>query len=681
MYGKLLLDPTDITIVATTTDPANALDGTWAFAEDAGAQTIGADAIARLLGSSNLTLQATNNINVTSAISWTTPQKLTLQANNDLNVGANITNNLLFSFGSNNSAIQLQAGRNLTVSSGVTITAKGADSVGGSAQVDLIGANNVTVNGSIVVDGGSGGTSGDATINVTSSNGNILAGSSSNLHAAGGSGTGRINLTAKTGIGATGAPVRIDDASPVLTATNAAGGGSGNIVLSQISGAVNLNGSLQTLTNSAAGGGIDYTAEAGNLSVGFVFSNPNGPITLRSTQAGGNIDISAAGSVRANGINLIADNVSIAGAVTANTGFGVALQPFDNNRSMSIVSGGRLGGGTFSLLLSELQQITGDSLTFGPASSASSTGSLTIAAALDPTVVRTNQLKLRSGSGGITISNNIDMGAGVLDATGGAVTFSGSPITISSTNATGFLAGTISAGGSGSTVTLNANTVVNGGPAAPTGSLGTLNIASGKILTMQGGAVNAGTLNLSGTYTVGTGTSAFSTVNIASGGLLKGSGTLNGSVNNSGTVAPGTSPGVLTIAGNYTQSSSGLLQLELGGLAPGGGHDQLIVTGNAVLDGALQVLQFGSFAPGLLDKFQVLTVGGTITGTFSSVSVPLLFTGLGPAYGTQSVSLGGAVGFGGALLDPRLIREDKDVFALVEDVDIFKKLQEYLTCN
>ena len=74
-------------------------------------------------------------------------------------------------------------------------------------------------------------------------------------------------------------------------------------------------------------------------------------------------------------------------------------------------------------------------------------------------------------------------------------------------------------------------------------------------------------------------------------------------------------------------------------------------------------------------------LGGTITGTFSSVSVPLLITGLGPAYGTQSVSLGGAVGFGGALLDPRLIREDKDVFALVEDVDIFKKLQEYLTCN
>jgi hypothetical protein len=93
-------------------------------------------------------------------------------------------------------------------------------------------------------------------------------------------------------------------------------------------------------------------------------------------------------------------------------------------------------------------------------------------------------------------------------------------------------------------------------------------------------------------------------------------------------------------------------------------------------------LQFGSFIPGIVDKFQAITAGGAITGSFSSVNVPLLFTGLGPTYGSQVVELGGAVGVGGALLDPRIVREDKDIFALVgEDKDIFDKLKGYLVCN
>ena len=88
-----------------------------------------------------------------------------------------------------------------------------------------------------------------------------------------------------------------------------------------------------------------------------------------------------------------------------------------------------------------------------------------------------------------------------------------------------------------------------------------------------------------------------------------------------------------------------------------------------------------------MDTFKAITAGGSITGAFSTVTVPLLFAGLSPSYGSQVVQLGGAiglggvVGFGAAKLDPLIVREDKDIFAQFDDTDIFKKLQEYLTCN
>ena len=68
-------------------------------------------------------------------------------------------------------------------------------------------------------------------------------------------------------------------------------------------------------------------------------------------------------------------------------------------------------------------------------------------------------------------------------------------------------------------------------------------------------------------------------VNVNDGGLLRGIGLIVGDVLNNGTVAPGTSPGVLTIDGNYTQTSNGTLEIEPG--------DFLSISGNADLDGTL----------------------------------------------------------------------------------------------
>src|SRR5207253_6719188 len=94
------------------------------------------------------------------------------------------------------------------------------------------------------------------------------------------------------------------------------------------------------------------------------------------------------------------------------------------------------------------------------------------------------------------------------------------------------------------------------------------------------------------------------TVNIPSGKTLSGSGTLtvnggtNFSVTNSGTVAPGLSPGILTISGNYTQNAGGSLNIEIGGLTVGTQYDQLVVTGNATLAGTLNATLINGFTPG-----------------------------------------------------------------------------------
>ena len=62
------------------------------------------------------------------------------------------------------------------------------------------------------------------------------------------------------------------------------------------------------------------------------------------------------------------------------------------------------------------------------------------------------------------------------------------------------------------------------------------------------------------------------------GGVLTGTGTVFGSVVNSGIVFPGSGAGtgILSIDGNYAQTSAGFLQIELGGTTAGTEYNQLL---------------------------------------------------------------------------------------------------------
>ena len=123
--------------------------------------------------------------------------------------------------------------------------------------------------------------------------------------------------------------------------------------------------------------------------------------------------------------------------------------------------------------------------------------------------------------------------------------------------------------------------------------------------------LNAGTLRINGDQSAATG---LTTVN--NGATLGGSGLIGGSVvvNNGGVLAPGNSPGTLTIAGNLSLSSGSVLDFEFGEANVVGGalNDLVEVGGDLVLDGAINVTvpTGGSFDGGI---YRVFNYDGTLT--------------------------------------------------------------------
>jgi autotransporter-associated beta strand protein len=92
---------------------------------------------------------------------------------------------------------------------------------------------------------------------------------------------------------------------------------------------------------------------------------------------------------------------------------------------------------------------------------------------------------------------------------------------------------------------------------------------------------------------------------------------------NSGLVAPGFSPGIIKIDGDYTQENDGVLEIEVGGLAPGTQHDQLQVTASASLGGRLEVPIIDNFVPQAGNELTFLTAQ-EVFGRFNSLFSPNL---------------------------------------------------------
>lgn len=166
------------------------------------------------------------------------------------------------------------------------------------------------------------------------------------------------------------------------------------------------------------------------------------------------------------------------------------------------------------------------------------------------------------------------------------------------------------------------------------GNIDVLNSGSVRFLNMASFS-NSGEINIGAGSTVSlTGGSFVNEVN----GTINGEGTLNSTAltfTDHGTLAPGASPGTLTMnVNNYVQTNTGVFDLEIGGLAAGSEYDQIVFGGNsAIFNGTLQLSFIGGFAPKMGDEFDLLV--GPVSENFESIELVGLEDGF--QYSTSTI--------------------------------------------
>jgi polygalacturonase len=147
----------------------------------------------------------------------------------------------------------------------------------------------------------------------------------------------------------------------------------------------------------------------------------------------------------------------------------------------------------------------------------------------------------------------------------------------------------------------------------------TLNVPGGALLTLRGDSSsysgslvvsNSGTVFVNNTAGSGTGSGA---VNVLSTAKLGGNGIIGGPVTVDGTLAPGTSPGTLTINNSLVLHSGAALQYELGTSS-----DLVAVSGDLTLGGTLNIADSGGFTNNV---FTLFTYGGILTDNGVSLGI------------------------------------------------------------
>jgi uncharacterized protein with beta-barrel porin domain len=216
----------------------------------------------------------------------------------------------------------------------------------------------------------------------------------------------------------------------------------------------------------------------------------------------------------------------------------------------------------------------------------------------------------------------------------------------------------------GSAINIGANNQIAGNYLSGTSiTFGGLSAGGGRALALAGVSLDTNVINAHGGFAGGDFTgglyyslsgavvpSALSsggsgtTTTIAPGTLNGGLGSIGGNVANNGTFSPGTNaPGMgvgsLNVAGNYVQSSTGLLLIQI---ASATSFDQLTVNGTATLAGTLQVDVVGGFNPlGL--SYPIVVATGGITGAFSTFTGTVVTNraaiGASLAYSPSTVTL------------------------------------------
>jgi autotransporter-associated beta strand protein len=246
-------------------------------------------------------------------------------------------------------------------------------------------------------------------------------------------------------------------------------------------------------------------------------------------------------------------------------------------------------------------------------------------------IVNINQgtLRLDNGNtmGSLATINLADTAGATLHVTGAQ--------TVGSLGGGGNTGGNVTIGG------ISATTLTTGGNNKSTTFGGVISGAdSGLTKTGNGTMTLTGASTYTGVTTVAAGTLAVdgsiaAAAVVQNGAKLAGSGTVSGStiVQSGGTLAPGNSPGTLTL-GALTLASGSSLQVEIGPTS-----DQVIVNGAASLNGTLAVSLLEDFTPSIGQTFTVLTADAR-NDFFANESLPTFANlTLDVVYDSQSVLL------------------------------------------
>lgn len=175
--------------------------------------------------------------------------------------------------------------------------------------------------------------------------------------------------------------------------------------------------------------------------------------------------------------------------------------------------------------------------------------------------------------------------------------------------------------------------LVKGGEAKTTffnrAEFSTIDVQQGTLEVGLGGqlvAADSTIVQASGTLQLNDGTVQTPQVSIAGGGQLTGTGVITGNVvvgdgvagGTPAVLSPGFSPGTIEIEGDLQLQTDSETVIEISGLA-GNPHDTIIVSGDALLDGTLQIDAIDGYVPQAGDEFTVLTSADLDSTTFADV--------------------------------------------------------------
>jgi outer membrane autotransporter protein len=327
------------------------------------------------------------------------------------------------------------------------------------------------------------------------------------------------------------------------------------------------------------------------------------------------------GGTTAAAINTGAQNATVIdyGTITADSS-GKAVDLGSGNSSLAILGGaavinGSISGGTGT---STLTIIPGAGNSFTYHDSISNFASVSIGAGTVTLYGASTYVGATTLTGGtLVLGNSSAIGSGQLNTSGSTLVYLNGVA----------LANTVNLG---SDTTLE---VDGTDTAAQSGAIGQSGGSFGIDKTGAGTLVLNGANTYTGTTTVQAGTlelgssaqataSLASNVEVASGATLSGYGTINGDVDNQGTVSPASGGGSLSITGNYTQGADAALSVGVGSsavatgsLTSDSGYGHLVVGGSATLAAGSSVALVNTGAYGFAAGQRFVVIDASASGT------------------------------------------------------------------